>query len=457
MTKVITYGTFDLFHQGHYNLLKHAKELGDYLIVGITTEQYDKARGKLNVVDSLIKRIDNVRATGFADEIVIEDHSGQKIEDIQKFGVDIFTVGSDWVGAFDYIEPYCKVVYLPRTKDVSSTEKRTDRSPVVQIGIVGTGRVAQRFPKEIKLVSGANAIGVFNPHYNHAKPFMEEHELAFWSNDYDEFLSKVDAVYIASPHETHYEYAKRAILANKHVLCEKPMVFKKAQAEELFELAKKHGVVLMEAIKTAYCPGFNQLVNVARSGIIGDICDVEASFSRLTEDGKRETEDLKYGGAFTEFGSYCLMAIIKLLGKDYKSVSFESVKMPNGLDGYTKANISYDNAIATAKNGVKVKTEGCLIIAGTKGYIFAPSPWWLTKYFEVRYEDPTKIDTYSSQYLGSGMRYEIAEFTKAIGNLRNGGDNASANIYMLTRDESIAITEIYERFLSQRDCEKNKL
>ena len=104
MKKVITYGTFDMFHEGHYNLLKRAKELGDYLIVGITTEQYDETRGKLNVVDSLITRIDNVRATGFVDEVVVEDHVGQKVEDIQKFGVDIFTVGSDWLGKFDYLK-----------------------------------------------------------------------------------------------------------------------------------------------------------------------------------------------------------------------------------------------------------------------------------------------------------------------------------------------------------------
>ncbi len=451
MTKVITYGTFDLFHQGHYNLLKHAKELGDYLIVGITTEQYDLSRGKLNVVDSLITRIDNVRASGFVDEIIIEDHAGQKIEDIQRYGVDIFTVGSDWVGAFDYIEPYCKVVYLPRTKDVSSTIKRTDRSPVIQIGIVGTGRVAERFPGEIKLVSGANVVGVFNPHGDHAKPFMEKYELAFWSNNYDEFLERVDAVYIATPHETHYEYARQAILAGKHVLCEKPMVLKKAHAEELFDLAKKNNVVLMEAIKTAYCPGFNQLISVARSGIIGDICDVEASFSRITTPGMRETEDVKYGGALTEFGSYCLMAVIKLLGKDYKDIRFESVKLPNGLDAYTKVHFTYDNALATTKNGVTVKTEGALIVAGTKGYILAPSPWWLTQQFEVRYEDATRIDNYSAKFLGKGIRYEIAEFAKAIANIRNGEKDSSPNIYMLTRGESIILADIMEKFLKNRE------
>ena len=110
MKRVITYGTFDLFHEGHYNLLKRAKALGDYLIVGVTTEHYDEQRGKINIMDSLLQRVENVKNSGFADEIIIEDHEGQKVEDIQKYRVDIFTLGSDWRGKFDYLKPYCEGV-----------------------------------------------------------------------------------------------------------------------------------------------------------------------------------------------------------------------------------------------------------------------------------------------------------------------------------------------------------
>ena len=110
LKKVITYGSFDLFHQGHYNLLKRAKALGDYLIVGVTTQHFDEARGKVNLVDPIMTRIENVKNTGFADEIIVEDHEGQKIEDIQKYGIDIFTVGSDWPGHFEHLQAFCEVV-----------------------------------------------------------------------------------------------------------------------------------------------------------------------------------------------------------------------------------------------------------------------------------------------------------------------------------------------------------
>lgn len=103
MIKVITYGTYDLLHYGHIRLLERAKELGDYLIVGVTADDFDKTRGKINVQQSLMERVEAIRETGLADEIIIEEYEGQKIDDIRRYDVDIFTVGSDWIGKFDYL------------------------------------------------------------------------------------------------------------------------------------------------------------------------------------------------------------------------------------------------------------------------------------------------------------------------------------------------------------------
>lgn len=442
MKKVITYGTFDLFHEGHENLLKRAKELGDYLIVGVTTEHYDLERGKLNVMDSVLQRIENVRKSGYADEIIIEDHEGQKIEDIQKYGVDIFTVGSDWIGNFDYLKAYCEVVYLDRTPNISSTQLRQGKHPIVQIGIVGTGRIAPRFLKESKYVSGVHVRGAYNPNEDSAKQFADTHEINAYHGDFNKFLEDVDAIYIASPHETHYGYAKQAILKGRHVLCEKPLTFTVKEAEELYALAEEKKVILMEGIKTAYCPGFMQMMNVAKSGRIGEIVDVEACFSRITDSNMREMVDSKYGGAFLEFGSYTVLPIIKLLGVDYEDVEFNCIKAENGVDLYTKVNFKYKNALALSKTGIGAKSEGQLVIAGTKGYILAKSPWWLTKYFEVRYEDPNKIESYSPKFLGDGLRYEISDFvSKIYGKPRQ--------TFYLTRGESIAMAGVVEKFLKE--------
>ncbi|HLS53572.1 MAG TPA: adenylyltransferase/cytidyltransferase family protein, partial [Tissierellaceae bacterium] len=176
MKKVITYGTYDLFHGGHLRLLQRAKKLGDYLIVGVTTDSYDESRGKLNVQQSLMERIENVKSTGLADKIIIEEYEGQKVNDILKYDVDIFAIGSDWVGKFDYLKEYCDVVYLERTKGISSTQLRIKNSGIIRMGIVGYGRIANRFIPESKFVSGVSVEGVFGRNLEKLKDFKNRHQ-----------------------------------------------------------------------------------------------------------------------------------------------------------------------------------------------------------------------------------------------------------------------------------------
>lgn len=439
MKKVITYGTFDLLHEGHYRLLERAKTLGDYLIVGVTSEAYDKARGKLNVVDSLATRIENVRKTGFADEIIVEESQGQKVQDVKKYHIDIFTVGSDWTGSFDYMKDYCQVVYLERTKNISSTMLRVQNKRIQKIGIIGSGRIAGRFIVEVKLVSGINAQGVYNPNWESAEKFAERWEIDAYA-DLEEFYEAVDAVYVASPHETHYGYIKSALEHGKHVLCEKPMVLKKAQAEELFQYARAHQLILFEGIKTAYCPGFNRLLGVACSGLIGNIRNVEACFTKLEDPASRELTDQKYGGSLTELGSYVMLPILKLFGENYEDIRFDVIRDKNGLDIFTKISVCYSGGIGTATCGLGVKSEGRLMIAGTKGYIIVEAPWWKTSYFEVHYEDPLEVEKYSERFLGDGLRYEISDFLSMMN-----GRNSSE--FKLTRSESVVLADIMERFL----------
>ena len=441
MVKVITYGTYDLFHEGHYRLLQRAKALGDYLIVGVTTENFDKARGKLGVIDSLMTRIENVKKTGFADEIIIEESVGQKFSDIKKYNIDIFTVGSDWVGKFDYLKDYCKVVYLERTKNTSSTMLREKKRHIQSLGIIGTGRIANRFIKEARSVSGVNTQSVYNPHPESVKRFAEQWDIDPYS-DLENFYKDIDVVYIASPHETHYQYIKSSLEHDKHVLCEKPMTLKRSEAEEVFELAKEKNLILMEGIKTAYCPGFHKLLGVAHSGKIGNVRYIESCFTKLEDPNKRELVDQKFGGSFLELGSYVMLPILKIFGESYTDLKFDSVKSENGLDIFTRASFKFPTGLATATCGLGVKSEGRLLIAGTKGYILVSAPWWKTTYFEVHYEDPNEVEKYSETFLGDGLRYEINDFLIQL-------TERGRNDFKLTRSESISIAGAMEQFINE--------
>ncbi len=437
MRKVITYGTYDLLHQGHINLLRRAKALGDYLIVGVTSDSFDVGRGKLNVRNNVLERVEAVKATGYADEVIIEDYLGQKIDDIQRYGVDIFAIGSDWEGKFDYLKEYCEVVYLPRTEGISSTQLRAETQQLIKIGIVGSGRIAKRFVPESKVVSGACVTAVYNPNIGQSQTFAQSFEIDAYS-DYEQMLSNVDAVYIASPHPSHFGYAKRALEYGRHVLCEVPLVLAENEAKELYELAEKKNLVLLEANKTAYCPAFNHIVTMVKSGVVGDVVDIRTSLSKMVEAPIRELDAAQSGGAMNEHASITLLPIVKLLGCEYRTVDFYS-KMNLGVDIYTKVILQYPHAMASATLGIGVKTEGDMVISGTHGYVYVPAPWWLTDFFEVRYEDRTKNKKYFYSYDGDGLRYEIQEFISMVVNRRR-------NCYKLKIRESVAIAEIIEKY-----------
>ena len=437
MIKVITYGTYDLLHQGHINLLRRAKELGDYLIVGVTSDSYDRGRGKLNVRNNVLERVEAVKATGYADEVIIEDYLGQKIDDIQKYDVDIFAIGSDWTGKFDYLNEYCKVVYLPRTEGISSTMLREESQEVYRLGIIGSGRISHRFVPESKVVNGVEVKAVYNPDSIETESFATQYGIKGYV-EFESFINSIDIVYVASPHLTHYDYVRRCLSANKHVLCEIPFVLSQKQALELYQMAEKSNLVLLEASKTAYCPAFGHLITLVKSGIIGDVVDVKASLSKIVLPPTRELDSEQAGGAMTEHAPLTLLAIIKLLGIDWCDVSFHT-KIENGVDIYTKGVINYPHATSSFTLGIGVKTEGNLVISGTKGYVYVPAPWWLTDYFEVRYEDQTKNKKFFYCYDGDGLRYEIQEFISMIVNNRR-------SCYKLRRRESVAIAEIIEKY-----------
>lgn len=313
---------------------------------------------------------------------------------------------------------------------------------IYRLGVIGTGRIAHRFVPESRTVGGLEVAAVYNPRITSAEKFAEELNVPYVTDDIDAFVEQVDAVYIASPHETHVDYCRKMLGAGKHVLCEKPMSFSEIDAREIFALAEEKKLILMEGIKTAYCPGFQAILEVVEAGTIGEVIDVEACFSRITPLHVREMNDQKYGGSFTEFGSYTLLPIVKLLGTEDIATNTWRRKGETGVDVYTKTTIDYGQTVGLAKTGLAAKSEGQLVIAGTKGYILAPSPWWLTKYFEVHYEDPTKIEKHVYPFEGQGLRYEIQEFVDRI--------NGSQEISFFA-EESVWIAKKMEEYLNKRN------
>ena len=126
MIKVITYGTFDLLHYGHINLLKRAKQMGDYLVVCLSTDEFNKNSKNKECYFSYEIRKQLLESIRYVDLVIPENNWNQKINDIKEFGIDTFVMGDDWKGKFDFLKDYCEVIYLPRTKEISTTKIKKD-------------------------------------------------------------------------------------------------------------------------------------------------------------------------------------------------------------------------------------------------------------------------------------------------------------------------------------------
>ncbi len=425
-----------MLHYGHIRLLQRAKELGDYLIVGVTSDDYDQTRGKINNQQSLTERIQAVRDTGLADEIIVEEYEGQKIDDIRRYDVDIFTVGSDWVGKFDYLNEYCKVIYLDRTQGVSSTEIRS-KEREIRIGLVGNeeSRILNKYCDEFIFVNGADVAGLCTT--NPALRDVMSKKVPYITDHYEELLDRCDAVYLISQPQSHYDQIKKALDSGKHVLVEAPIALSRDECEELFSLAAKKNLVLMEAVKTAYATAYNRLLLLIKSGKIGRVVSVDAVCTSLHD---IETNKGEVWNSITSWGPTALLPVFQILGTDYKDVRLVSLYSDKKLkmDAFTKMDFIYESATATVKVGRGVKAEGELVIAGTNGYVYVPAPWWKTDYFEVRFENPEINRRYFYQLDGEGIRYEIVAFVKAI-------QRGSNNSY-IDQSVSCSIAQIMEKF-----------
>lgn len=433
MKKVITYGTYDLLHKGHIALLERAKALGDYLIVGVTSDSYDKSRGKLNVQQSLVERIEAIKELKIADKIIVEEYEGQKISDIIKYHADVFTVGSDWIGKFDYLSKYCTVNYLERTQGVSSTEIRASQHPEVKLGLIGLDNPVDRFISEASFVKGISIASIYSHSKEKGLDYSKKHNYKYASKIEE---MDVDAVYICNTVEHHYESIMKSLKSGFHILCESPMFLNVKEAQEVYAYAEKNNLVVFEALKTNYFPAFQHLILLIRTGIIGEVKDIEVSFSKNTDDFEDICKN-KYNGSLFDLVSYALCPIFKILGTKYEDCKLYTYQKDD-FNIYTKAILQYKNAISSFNTGKGIKTEGNLVITGTEGYIYVPAPWWTMEYFELRFEDLRKTKKFFYKCEGDGFRYEILEFLKSI-------TEDDSNTFEKGREEVMSATKILEQ------------
>jgi len=438
MKKIITYGTYDMLHIGHINILTRAKARGEYLIVGVTSDDYDRSRGKLNVVQSQEERVVAIEALDFVDEVILETHKNQKQEDMQKYKIDEFVIGDDWVGKFDYLNEFTNVVYLPRTKGISSTQLRNENVKDMNIGIVGANGDAKRFLRELKFVSFVKATDIYDKSTKNIDKVLKIEDIENIHNKYDKLLnSNIKAVYICSDIDSHYKYIKKALESNKHVLCENPLTLSSKKSKELFKLAKENNLLLLMALKTAFAPAFNKLLEELKSDVIGEIKEVRASFTSLYHERGFPKEYIS-NGATNLLLSYPSLIISKILGK------------ADCIDFYDQRNEHYDisnrvitkhknNTFGIATVGIEMKSDGHAIVSGTKGYAYIPAPWWLTKEFYFKFEDVSKEIKFEYEFSGDGLRYMISEFISLI---RQGKIESSR----LTIDEMMELNKILVQY-----------
>lgn len=402
---VITYGTYDLFHYGHRALLENAKALGDYLIVGVTSDAFDRSRGKLNVRQSLAERIHAVEETGLADKIIVEEYRGQKIEDIRRYQVDVFTVGSDWIGKFDYLKEYCDVVYLPRTQGVSSTELRSAKTRNLRLGCFGAEAFTGRIIRESAFVSEVDITAVASVEGHGSEEAYGEGAFEIVSS-LSEMVGLVDAVYLSVSPKIRHVLIREALESGLHVLCEGPIAYSLDEAVCLQEFASSRRLVLIEALTVLHEPGFQRLQLLLESGAIGEIKDIDVSYSQVPL--SLDYED-RHDGSFYSMSSRTMLPALVLLG--CKPLASQLIcGYDKDFCTWSKCNLLYNTATATLKTGRGVKTEGDMTITGTDGYIYVPAPWWKLEYFEIRGEDLRNIRKHYYECLGEGQRYLIKDF-----------------------------------------------
>ncbi|MDO4623566.1 MAG: Gfo/Idh/MocA family oxidoreductase, partial [Eubacteriales bacterium] len=318
------------------------------------------------------------------------------------------------------------------------TELRAEKQGL-RMGFAGSSTILDKYFRENEKVNGTERSAVYAEDEEVYERFREKN--VFLTKDYEELLDQCEAVYIVSPPAKHYAMIRRAIEKKKHVLCESPITVCREQTAELTELAARNGVVLMEAIKTAYATAYDRLLLLVKSGKIGRVVSVDATCTSIRSYRSEPTENWN---SICAWGPTAMLPIFQILGTGFDEKRIRTLLTDaHHNDAFTRIDFTYPGAVASMKVGQGVKSEGDLVISGTEGYIYVPAPWWKTDYFEVRYENAENNQRYFYQLEGEGISFTILSFLRAI-------ESGQSRSY-IAEEITAAISGVIEDFYAEKD------
>ncbi len=283
----------------------------------------------------------------------------------------------------------------------------------IRFGIVGTGTIAHRFAQAIKNVKNAELVAVASRNQATAEAFGDEFNIPFRFEGYEKMAESdvIDAAYIAVPHSGHKDCSVLMMTNGKHVLCEKPMAVNTCEAEAMFECAKKNNVLLMEAMWARLTPGTIKMLEIAESGILGDIMGVEGKFCYTMDEDEMDHHVFKNengGGSLLDVGVYGLNFASWYLGKEVEEI--KSLTNPfNNVDNHTCVLLKYKNgAIADISSALLLRKPNEGYVYGTKGYARLPR-FYAPQEIEINLNNGEK-QTIATPYQGNGFEEQIEHF-----------------------------------------------
>jgi predicted dehydrogenase len=306
-------------------------------------------------------------------------------------------------------------------------------------GIVGPGNVAQLVCEDLALIPSAVIAAVSGQRRGRAEQFAARNAIGRVYDDHVQLVAdpSIDVVYVASPHASHFEVVRDALLAGKHVLCEKPLTLTRAAAVELFDLAAARSLFMMEAIWSRFLPATQMALAPIAAGGLGEVRWVHADlgFTFPRDDGPKW--DLAAGGgALSEIGAYTVGWAQLLMGDDAVATSASAELTERGVDGMTVANFSHEGAVVRTVSAIDRDTPGTLIISGTEGHVRIAHDQHNAREVEVFLDGD--FQSLRAPRVGRGYSYELREVTDCIAAGRTESD-------LMPASDSIGLLALMER------------